>query len=107
MSASKGRLPQPPAERAGVSKIVAAHAQARLREVVRAEAEELGRVRDLVRRERAARHFDHLRGFQNHFGMPGGNFEQHLGGSGRLAASLLPILKRVLADAEELGKFGL
>jgi hypothetical protein len=39
--------------------IVAAHAEAGLREVVRAEAEELRRLRDLVGRQRAARNFDH------------------------------------------------
>jgi hypothetical protein len=39
--------------------VVAAHAQRGLREVVRAEAEELGGLRDLVRRERATRDFDH------------------------------------------------
>ena len=30
-----------------------------LREIVRTDAEDFGRVRDLVRRKRAARHFDH------------------------------------------------
>ena len=43
-------------ERAG---IVAAHAQAGLGEVVRAEAEELSLTRDLVGGERAAGYFDH------------------------------------------------
>src|SRR5277367_5859106 len=39
--------------------IVAAHAERGLRQVVRAEAEELRRLRDLVRRQRAARNLDH------------------------------------------------
>ena len=43
-------------ERSGV---VTRHAEVGLREVVRAEAEELRRLRDLVRGERTARDFDH------------------------------------------------
>ena len=43
-------------ERAG---IVAAHAEAGLRQIVRAEAEELGGLGNFVCRERAARDFDH------------------------------------------------
>ena len=42
-----------------VAHVVAADAERHLREVVRAEAEELGALRDFIRRERAARHFDH------------------------------------------------
>ena len=41
------------------TRIVARHAEAGLREVVGAEAEEFCRLRDLVSRERAARNLDH------------------------------------------------
>ena len=41
------------------TRVVARHAEAGLRQVVRAEAEELGRLRDLVGRQRAARDLDH------------------------------------------------
>ena len=39
--------------------VVAAHAQTRLRQVVRAEAEELGVLSDLVGRQSSSRNFDH------------------------------------------------
>src|SRR5271154_5548739 len=39
--------------------IVAAHAERGLRQIVRAEAEELRRLRDLIGGQRAARNFDH------------------------------------------------
>ena len=41
------------------ARVVARHAEAGLRQVVGAEAEELGRLRDLVGGERAARDLDH------------------------------------------------
>ena len=39
--------------------VVATHAERSLSEIIRAEAEELCRFRDLIRGQRAARHFDH------------------------------------------------
>src|SRR5688500_1962642 len=41
------------------ARVVAAVAEGHLRQVVRAEAEELGRLRELVGRDRGARHLDH------------------------------------------------
>src|SRR5439155_16852044 len=41
------------------ARIIPAHSECRLREIVRAKAEELGAPRALVRHERSARNFDH------------------------------------------------
>jgi hypothetical protein len=46
-----------------------------------------------------------LRHFQQNLGMPGGNFQQHLGRTRRLTAALLPVLQRVGADAQNICEF--